>query len=231
MILLILACSGGNAFLPPLSSGRLSVCLDGVGTADLEEGETSLVGTVTAAGKGDCGIAMTVEDGEGNSHTVSLGVTTGQDVATEDSLGDSLGKAVEILFVNIQPWGAASGFKVWDEEGIWLAADEGQWGGALNGKMPEGFSVDAGKEKIASDDIGCGNRVGTTMIFRGRRSWNWSRERGECCRWRELVRMHLQWQRIIMSRMDARCPIRRIPSVGFFRGRSHLWRRARRFVR
>lgn len=167
MLLLLLACSTPSNSLPDIADGKLIVCLDGAGTAKLPVRETIFSGTVTSAGRDDCGSALTIDNGLGEVHTVSLVVTDEKGEDMTPDLSVALGETVDLYFTTIQPWGTTSGFTVTGEDGLWIAADEGQWGGALTGHMPDGLSVVAGDEEIAYHDEPCGGRVGSTVVFQG----------------------------------------------------------------
>ena len=131
-LLLAIGCSTEEAPLP----GALQVCL--ADSAQEPDVALEIVGDVVALDDGgaDCTHTLTIEDDEGVQHTVGLSVTDGEGLDATPSLDLAVGDSVSVSMYRRMVFGSVEGLVIEDDSGLVLAADEGSWGGALDGSEP-----------------------------------------------------------------------------------------------
>ena len=115
---------------PPPEMGVVDIC------TDVPAGDDTLhafSGVVVAMDDGstDCTHSITIEDADGERHTVGWSVTddNGADhtPAADVAEGDSIRLEIRAHMV----FGDVRGLVIRDDDGLLLAADEGTWGGGL----------------------------------------------------------------------------------------------------
>ena len=94
---------------------------------------TVLNGEVTAidAGTLGCTHSVTLTDESGTEHTVGLTVTGRGLTDITPSFDVDLGDQVTLQHHYKMVWGSTEGFVLSDDDGLVMAMDEGNWGGAL----------------------------------------------------------------------------------------------------
>lgn len=156
------------AALPPVEVGSITICIDGVSNPEMGDEGLDYSGTLTAAEPGDCGYTLTVDGGDGTSHTLGFDAFDADANALTLDLSGSIGTLVTFGF---RTGGGAmipiSGVFVTDDAGLLLAADEGAGAGALEGEAVPGLAVTAGTETVAGTVGKCGGDLGSTVVFEG----------------------------------------------------------------
>ena len=153
-----------------LEHGYLTVCASSEMDMDMDGGGygIDLSGTVVALDDGttECSRSVTVENANGNRLSVGLTVKDAEDLDITPNIDLQQGDSVVLTYRDRVVWGSVSGFVIYEDQTLVLAAEEGTWGGALK-DVDLGFTVSLSAEPIAVKRTECVTTEGYALLFEG----------------------------------------------------------------
>jgi hypothetical protein len=153
-----------------IEHGHLTVCADSDMDMDMDGAGygIDLSGTVVAidAGTTECSRSLRVEDADGNTFTVGLTVLDAEDLDITPNIDLQLGDNVVLIYRDRLVWGSVSGFVIYQDQSLVIAAEEGTWGGALK-DVDLGFTVSLSEEPSAVMRTECVTTEGYALLFEG----------------------------------------------------------------